>query len=373
MERYDVVIVGGGVIGSAIAYFLAKLGRKALILERERMASQASGAAAGMLGAQIEMGLDTGPLFQLARFSRSLFPELSTELRELSGVDIGLTQKGTLRTVYRDTEVAHFQDMIKRQHEAGEKAEWLTAGELAAREPNLREGAYGAVYIPQDGHVVAPELTKAFALSAVRLGAEIREFVEVSSLMLKDYQVQGVLTSAGPISCNHVILCAGAWSGRLAAQLGFNLGVYPVKGECFSVVSARPLLTSTVFSDDCYIVPKPGLRTIIGATVKPGSFNRQVTLAGIDQLLQSAKQVLPSIVDAEWEKAWAGIRPQTADGLPYLGAHPDWQGLTFATGHYRNGILLSPATGMMIADVVNGVATTGVDIHPFAPNRTVQV
>jgi glycine oxidase len=135
--------------------------------------------------------------------------------------------------------------------------------------------------------------------------------------------------------------------------------MYPVKGECFSVRTPKPLLKKTLFSPGCYIVPKAGGRLVVGATVVPNSYDRKVSLSGLAELMDRARGLMPLLGDAEWEKAWSGLRPQTADGLPYIGKVPTVEGLYTACGHYRNGILLSPITGSVMADLILGGDSAG--------------
>ncbi|EIM05726.1 glycine oxidase [Planococcus antarcticus DSM 14505] len=154
-------------------------------------------------------------------------------------------------------------------------------------------------------------------------------------------------------------------------ETGLQLKTYPVKGECFSVRTEASLLSSTIFTNDCYLVPKKGGRIIVGATVIPNTFNQQVTVEGVSLLMENAKKLVPPIAQAEWEGAWAGIRPQTADGLPYLGEHPGYRGLFIATGHFRNGILLAPITGEVMADLVEGKSPP-IDISSFRVDRSIR-
>ena len=167
---------------------------------------------------------------------------------------------------------------------------------------------------------------------------------------------------------SHVVVTGGVWSEKLISETGLQLNMYPVKGECFSVRTEAPLLTSTIFTPGCYLVPKKDGRIIVGATVVPNTFNQQVTLEGIFSLMAHAQKLVPSILQGEWEKAWTGIRPQTADGLPYLDEHPDYKGLFIATGHFRNGILLSPITGEIMADLIEG-KSPAVDLSSFRLDR----
>ncbi|HEY1216692.1 MAG TPA: FAD-dependent oxidoreductase, partial [Bryobacteraceae bacterium] len=210
------------------------------------------------------------------------------------------------------------------------------------------------LYLPDDGQVEAPLLAQAFAQAARMLGANVQEFAQVQRLLTEQGKVVGVMTSDGPIYGDRVIVASGTWSGQLLAGVGIELPVYPVKGECFSVLTQKPVLSKTLFTPGCYIVPKAGGRLLVGATAQPGSYDRKVSLAGLAELMERAKLLMPSIGEAEWEKAWSGLRPQTPDGLPYIGKVPEVEGLYAAYGHYRNGILLSPITGKAMADLILG-------------------
>ncbi|WP_404461509.1 glycine oxidase ThiO [Sutcliffiella horikoshii] len=350
---YDVIIIGGGVNGCSIAYYLAGEGRSVLLLEREKLAGKASSAAAGMLGAQVEVS-DEGALFDIAKESRAMFPSLQYELKEHSGIDIELVQKGMLKLAMNEEEERHLKSTIAFQQKLGERAEWLAPEQVAAREGQLSDALLGAMDIPMDGHVNPERLTHAFAKSAVNLGAEVKEYVEVYSLLMDGSTVKGVETSNGTFHGGNVVVAAGAWSKRLLGECGVTVSAYPVKGECFSVITERPLLASTIFTESCYIVPKSGNRLVIGATMIPDTFSENVTVGGLFQLMEEAARVLPALKSATFEKAWSGIRPQTGDGLPYLGQHPKYKNLVIATGHYRNGILLSPITGKLVTKMIQG-------------------
>ncbi|MFD6208658.1 glycine oxidase ThiO [Peribacillus sp. NPDC060253] len=366
---YDSIIVGGGVIGGSIAFQLAKRGKKVLLLEKDRLASKASSAAAGMLGAQSELEADN-PLFTLASKSRGMFPALAEELKDISGIDIELVNKGMFKVALTNDQVAEMKNMIKIQQNAGLEAEWLSTADIRKSEPLLSDEIKGAMYIPKDGQVSATSLSLAFSKSAAALGVDIREFVHVSDFRTENGSVKGVVTNIGEFSSENVIVASGAWSAFLLEKSGINLDTYPVKGECFSVLTDRPLLEKTIFSHGCYLVPKVGGRIIVGATVKANTFDQKVSMEGISTLIEKATRLLPAIKGTEWEKTWAGIRPQTGDGLPYFGEHPAYKGLFIATGHYRNGILLSPITGVLIADLVE--RKTNPEWSAFRLNRSIQ-
>lgn len=352
-RHYDSIIVGGGVIGSSIAFQLSKRNYSVLVLEKDGLAEKASSAAAGMLGAQSELEGDS-PLFNLARQSRSRFPRLAKELYQISGVDIELMQSGIIKVAQTEEEVAHLKTVAAYQKSIGEEAEWLAAEELKKREPGLSDAALGGVYLPHDGQVSAPLLANAFAQSAKKLGADMLEHTEVKDFIYENGRLSGVKSSAGTFSAKDIIIAGGAWSKQILSNAGVALDVFPVKGECFSVIHDKPIATLSIFLSNGYIVPKSRGRTIIGATQKPYDENPTVQVSSLSQLIEMAGRLLPELKNARWEKAWAGIRPQTGDGYPYIGKHPELHGLTIATGHFRNGILLSPITGEMVADLIEG-------------------
>ncbi|MEC0094249.1 glycine oxidase ThiO [Paenibacillus macquariensis] len=368
MKPIDTIIVGGGVIGSAIAYYMSARGMKVMLLERDRVGSQATIAAAGMLAAQAEI-TEAGPMFDFARASRALFPQLATDLRDLTGIDIGLKRKGLLRVAVTEADVIEIQRTLDFQKTAGEQAEWLSTEQVRYKEPSISSEILGAMLVEEDSQVDAPELCSAFAQAAAVLGAQIVEFTEVKSLLFAQRRISGVMTNVGAIYSDKVIIASGTWSGSLLAQAGLTCPIYPVKGECFSVLSHVPLVQSTIYSHGCYLVPKKGGRLVVGATTTSHSYNRKVSLGGIAQLLEASKQLIPGIVDTEWEKAWCGLRPQTLDGLPYLGAHPHWKGLYVAAGHYRNGILLSAMTGNLVADWAEGKIEKNLSLESYRVDR----
>ncbi|MFF2445485.1 NAD(P)/FAD-dependent oxidoreductase [Neobacillus sp. NPDC058068] len=253
---FDVAIIGGGVNGSSIAYQLSKMGRKVIIIEKGRLACQASSAAAGMLAAQAEIEQD-GPLFQLALKSQAMFATLSSELFEYTGIDIEYVNKGMLKIAETEQLAFEVKKQVIFQRNWDPTITWLNTKEIREMEPSLSPSVSGGMYLPNDGHVHPAKLTKAFAKAAEYFGAEIREHTEVVSFVYENGQVKGVKTTNGVIHSEQVVVATGAWAAKLMSETGMDIDVYPVKGECFSVRTEKPMINTTIFSDKrCYLVPK---------------------------------------------------------------------------------------------------------------------
>ncbi|WML39572.1 glycine oxidase ThiO [Neobacillus sp. OS1-2] len=353
-NSFDVIIIGGGIIGSSIAYQLSKMGRTVVILEKDRLACQATNAAAGMLAVQAEMEQD-GPLFQMALKSQAMFPTLSSELVEYTGIDIEFVHKGMLKIAETEEIASIVQQQVTYQKKWDPAITWLDKKELLEMEPSISPSVSGAMFLPNDGHVQPANLSKAYAQAAAYFGAEIREYTEVVSIHYENGQVKGVNTSHGVIHGEKVVVATGAWTAKLMRESGLEINMYPVKGECFSVKPEKPLINTTIFSDKrCYLVPKRNGEIYIGATMIEHTFDQTVTPVGIASLIERATQLVPGLNEASWERVWSGIRPQTGDGMPYIGEHPGWKGLYVAAGHFRNGILLAPITGKLVAELLTG-------------------
>ncbi|MGG4168160.1 glycine oxidase ThiO [Rossellomorea vietnamensis] len=351
-KQYDVLIVGGGVIGCSILYQLSKRGKKVLLIEKNQLASRASGAAAGMLGVQTELK-GGSPLYRLAQKSRNMYPVLAQELKEVTGMDIEYVENGMIKMAWTEEEAQSFVS-VASQTDEGEGVEWLSPLKLSAFEPYLSKQATGGLFIPRDGNVSAPKLTEALGLASVRLGADVKEYTDVYDFIVEGSRISGVQTSVGPLYASEIIVAGGAWSQSLLERIGVTIHSYPVKGECFSVKYSRKLVERTIFTEGCYIVPKVGGRFLIGATEHAHTFDETISVSGMMNLMKKATDILPNLIDTDWEKAWSGIRPQTEGGLPIIGRSERWEGLSIATGHYRNGILLAPVTGIMMADLMEG-------------------
>lgn len=335
------VVVGGGVIGCAIALELARRGTTVTLLERQRIASGASFGAGGMLAPQVEAE-GPGPLLELGLSSRDLFPSFCATLDD----SCGLRMDGILRVASTETSAEAIRARAEWQRRAGLTVRLCDARECAALAPGLPNALLG-LWVP-DGQVDAYRFTLAIAQAAARAGVEIRE--GTPALRVFDGRVE---TVEGWLEAQTVVVAAGAWSGRLA-----EIPVVPLKGQRLVLRHTRANLPQILWTDYCYLVPKSGGRVLVGATEEPhAGFDQRVTVAAMARLTGAAIASFPAFAEAEWDEGWAGLRPTTPDHLPLLGWLPGSERTMLATGHHRNGILLAPLTAQRIAAaIVNGAA-----------------
>ena len=339
----DVLIIGSGVIGLAIAIELKLRGATVTVLSRDFHAA-ASHAAAGMLAPQAE-AISVSPMLELGTRSRSLYPEWTRKLEELSGEPTGYWPCGILAPVYTQVEPRHSE-------ENGEWVEWLDRDAINLYQPGLGSEVVGGWRYPEDAQVDNRNLVRALWTAAESLGVDIRDGIAVEAIQQQQRQVVGVQTSAGLFEAEHYVLAAGAWSNEL-----LPVPVRPKKGQMLSVRVPEGNheelpLQRVLFAPDIYIVPRRDRRIVIGATSEEVGFTPHNTPAGIQTLLERAIRLYPQLQHYPIQEFWWGFRPATPDELPILGSSP-CKNLTLATGHYRNGILLAPVTAALIADLIS--------------------
>ncbi|KEO81673.1 glycine oxidase ThiO [Tumebacillus flagellatus] len=365
----DVLIVGGGVIGAAVAYELAKAGVQTLLIERGELGAQSTRAGAGMLGAQVEM-MNPGPMYRLGVASRALFPNLRDELLDISGLDMELQTPGIFRVAVDEADRQELLARLAWQQEAGQRAEWYEDDELRKIiGDDTVSTTYGALYLPDDHQVRNAALLLALVASAKMLGANILEHTAMTGFLVENGAVVGVQTLNGPIRANRVVLATGAWTGLLGQELGLDIPVFPVKGQSFLLDTFAPPTPYTIFTHGCYILPKRNGQVYVGATEEPSGFDTRPELGSLAKLSGQAVHLMPSLAALPFAAPLAGLRPGSRDGLPVLGEVPGVPGLYLSTGHFRNGVLLSAITGRLMREVLTG-AKTSVDVEPFALYRS---
>lgn len=351
MPSPDVVIVGGGVIGCAIAYYLAGAGARVAVFERSEVGGEASGSAAGML-APLADASEGGPFFDLCLASLSLFPALTEALRDETGIDIEYLPSGILRVATTEAEEAELRSALRREPESALGLEWVDAKTLRRLEPRLRPDARGAVYSAQEHQVNASRFTQALARAAEARGVAFFQGVAVTSFVTEGDQVIGLRTQEGTVGADLVVLAAGPWTASLGRRLGVNLPVRPMRGQMIAFPDFNSPLRHVAWNGDGYLVPKANGFLFAGATVEDVGFRKRTTTRGLAGLRRMATTLVPSLAYLEVATSWAALRPGSPDGHPIIGPLPGWRGVSIASGHFRNGILLAPITGRLMAQLL---------------------
>lgn len=375
----DIVVVGGGLVGCLAARALAGEGFRVRLVERgPQLGREASTAAAGMLSPQMEAAEDLLVEVPEARSGRAMldlclaardgWPAFAAELESETGRDVHLRSDGTLVVALTPVEAGRLERSAQAQKERGLRAELLDPGEASRLEPAIRPEVVGALFLPDD-HQVDPVSLMEAASVAVRAtpGVEVSTGNAAHALLSESARVIGVETDLGRLSTPGVVLAAGAWSGLLAG-LPRALPIRPVKGQMAAVLPDRPLLRRVVGGRGAYCVPRDDGRIVIGATVEERGYDGRVSRVEIDALIAAAGDVVAGLAEARVVERWAGLRPGTPDSLPVLGPDPELEGLFYATGHYRNGILLAPLTAACLSALAAG-RPPPVDLTPFATDR----
>ena len=358
-KNSDVAIVGGGAIGCSIAYELSKRGIECTVFEKERLASGASGATAGMIGPIWYIDHKIEPYFDLGMRSYYMFPSLVEELKEV-GIDPEYQQTGAVKILFDEQDHSYLLDDFQWQKELGIGVRWLDREELVEREPKISDQALGAVLSPADASVRGTAYVNGLALAASRLGAMVYEETDIYGLEFDGDRVIGVKTKWGIHYADQTIITAGAWSGLTGYWGDEIIPVRPIKGQ-------RILLRKPDFLPKSWIqslVPQRDGTILSAATREEGNFDNVVTGEAIAQMVESAKQVFPLLADAEFVSASAGVRPGTPDGMPIMGPLTGLRGVSVATGHDHVGIMCSPYTATLMADYIT--TTDQTELLPFS-------
>jgi len=365
MATYDSVVIGGGVMGSAIALRLAQAGQRVLVLEKSVPGAEASSAAGGILGAQIE-GHGDDPLFRLCLASRSSWAAFAEELRERSGVDVAFRRCGVLQVAFDEGGAAALGEKAAWQRAAGLAVETVSGDEVRALEPALGAEVAAGLLFAQDGQVDPRLLVRALALAAERAGAAFRA-ATVRHVAIEGGRAAGVRVEGETIAAGAVVVAAGAWTTLVEGTGLPPEAVQPVRGQMLRLAPRRLALQRIVFGPRGYLVPRADGTVLAGSTMERVGYDKRVTAGGMQQILTQAIGLAPGLADAEVAESWSGLRPAPADGLPLIGAGAV-PGLFVASGHHRNGILLTPETVRLVAEAVLGGGEPET-LRPFSPRR----
>lgn len=361
------LVVGGGLAGAAVALHARRLGAPVLLVERERPGSRATGASAGMLAPQFEEEWPT-PLSELALRAREAHGGFLARLEELSGASLGHRTPGMLVPAFEPNEDRRAREQAAWQRERGLRAEVVEPDEAAELQPGLAPGALSFLWLPDEAVVDTQALADALPAALAAGGVEtVRE--EAAGLRSRGGSVRGVRLADGrTLDGDQVVVAAGAWSGRLEG-LPRPIPVEPARGQMLRYPPGVLRLERLVANrGGRYLVPRPDRSVLAGSTMEAADFEVATTPAGLRAIRLAAERLAPALADAEPDGAWAGLRPSTPDELPVLGADPELEGLFWATGYGRNGILLAPTAGRAVAELALE-GESDADLAPFRPDR----
>ena len=327
-----VVVIGGGVIGCAVAERLTLDRHEVTLLERDQLGAHASGAAAGELSPSV-LDSDNQAL--------AMFPEVVTRIEKDSSLNVEYRTQQGLRPAFTPQEA----ELLK----AGE-GRWLDARESLQTEPSLSPDVLGAVLL-EHAHLTPPRFVRALARAAAGRGAAIREGTPAIGFTIEDHQVQGVNTSTGTIDADWVVLAAGPWTREVASTAGVDIEVRPQRGQLAALDPGSTVLRGSLFWSNGYLVPKGDGTIIAGGTEEESGFDDRPTVEGIASLLTFAQKLVPALARASLQRVWAGLRPLTSDGRPIV-AISEVRNLIVATGHHRKGILLAPFAAEQVAGLI---------------------
>jgi len=360
-----IVIVGAGLIGLGIAYELAKRGASVRVIDAHEPGRAASWAGAGMLAPFTEAP-ESAEFEAFCVESLTRYPRFVEDLRARGGVDARLKLDGIVEVAYDDAAEQRLRERVAVLSARGVAARWISRDEAHTLEPALAAGIRGAACSEHEGHVDNRRLGRALHATCEALGVRIDANAGSVAIEADARRVLGVRGPDGFIPADAVVNAAGAWAGDLSGvPAQARVPVVPIKGQMLALAMPRELVRRVLWVPGAYLVPREDGRLLVGATVERAGFDTRVTARGMGSLLGAALAALPALGELAVVETWAGLRPGSADGLPYIGATA-LGGYHVAAGHYRNGILLTPATAVLVADLLEG---RSAGIAAFSPQR----
>jgi glycine oxidase len=366
----DVLVVGGGVVGLSLAYALAQRGVQTEVVDRAEAGRGASWAAAGILPPP-STALDDDPLEQLRVRSHALHFQWARQLQDETGVDSQLRRSGGIYLARQATESALLAVRAEQLVREGVQVERLSTAELLEHEPALASIApeiRDAYRLPDECRIRTPRHLRALLEACRRRGVSLCQHAGSVEITASSGRIQGLRTRLGIHQADHYVFAVGAWAQGLLAPLGVVVPVEPRRGQIIMWQLSQPIVTHVVNEGLRYVVPRDDGTLLAGATVEEVGFDTSTTPQATEQLREFACRLLPQLRDQPVQRAWAGLRPWTPDGLPYLGLLPGLDNAWAALGHFRSGIHLAPASAELLADVITG-RTPAERLAPFRVDR----
>ena len=361
-----VAVVGGGVIGLAVAEELARRGARVELFERAgEVGRESSSSAAGILAPQGEVK-GPGPWLELLLAGYQMIPEMVARLESATGLELRYRASGMLSAALTDEDEQELERQFRWQSEQGLRVERVSASQIRSLEPAVDGPVRWGLWWPQCSQLDNTRLVEAYRLALQRQGGLIRTATPVLRFLLEQDQVIGVETPAGPVRADWVVNCAGSWAGFDAA-FPLPIPTFPVRGQMLRFRTRSPLIQRIVRSSSFYLVQRSEEQLVAGTTVERAGYDKSVTEEGLRSIRAGVGRIASRLNGWEPEVSWAGLRPGTPDGMPILGPSP-FRRLLLAVGHYRNGILLAPFTGRLIADRITQ-ERCAFDWSPFGVDR----
>lgn len=363
-ETLDVVVIGGGVMGCASAWLLAKEGLRVRVLERSVPGAEASSAAAGILGAQTE-DHEAGPMQALALASRARWGNWAEQLRAETGIDVEYREHGVLQVARDPAVLEQLAARAARQKSEGLEVEELDAKALRELEPALASDLLGGLRFGNDARLNPVRLLEALHIAAAKAGATFTTGTYVTHVERSENRARAVVLDDGSrIEAKHVVVAAGSWSSLIDGIPVDRGTIRPARGQIVELSMREPVLRHVVFGPGCYLVPRDDGRILVGSTLELVGYRREVTAKAVRDLLDAALRLAPCLEAAVLGRTWSSFRPYTTTGRPLLGPTPI-EGLVLATGHFRNGILLAPITAEIVRATILGEKPP-IGLAPFA-------
>lgn len=368
MAEIQIVVAGAGVIGLSLAYELAGRGTSVVLLDAAEPGRACSWAGAGILTPASAAGARR-PVDRLRALSLSLIERWSAELAAATGIDNELRRCGAIELALGPEEVPALDRSAADWRAQGVEIEEVPAAKLPALEPALTREVARAYLLPGEARIRNPRHVRALLQGCARRGVAIHAGAPVTGFAHRAGRVEAVTAGGRSIGGDVFVATAGAWTAELLAMAGAHLAVRPVRGQIALLHPPAPVLSHVLWRGSRYLVPRDEGRVLAGATEEEAGFDARPTAAGVAGLLALAGELAPELAEAPFERAWAGLRPGSADGLPYLGRIPGFANLHVAAGHFRAGFELSAGSALVMAELILGEAPS-VPLEAFRPDRT---
>ena len=359
--KYPICIIGGGIIGLLIARELHAAGEKVVVFDRRESGKESSWAGGGILSPLYPWRYPDS-VTELARLSQSIYPGLVKELQQNTGIDAEWVRSGLLILGIEDGQKAETWSL-----KYANSAKIADASDIDGIQPGLGGGDAKGFWMPEIAQVRNPRLLAAIKRDLEKKSVEIIENEAVAGFDMVNGELRGLETDKRKIPTDRCIIAAGAWSGKLCAEVGLSVPVKPIRGQMLLYKPKPGLLQRIILKNNRYLIPRRDGRILVGSTLEDVGFDVRITEAAAADLRETAMKILPALADAEVEVQWAGLRPGSPEGVPYIGQHPDVSGLYLCSGHFRNGFVLGPASARLAADLVCGNEPV-VDPEPYKIN-----